>query len=990
MKVSMGKYVVRNIAIAGMLFLLAAGFDAAQISTGILRGQVTDPSGAALVGTTVLLTTPSGGSMDTTTNKDGVYEFKDLPAGTYVVKAVAQGFALFSQPGVKIEAGQTARVNIALSLEMQQEKVLVNDTTTQVDVNPASNANAIVLQGKDLEALSDDPDELQSELQALAGPSAGPNGGQIYIDGFTAGQLPPKASIREIRINQNPFSSEYDKLGYGRVEIFTKPGTDKLHGQLTVNGNSSAFNSRNPFEILPEGTSPPTYHSEQYSANLGGAFNKKTSFFFNIERRNIEDLSIISATVLDPAFNIVPYSAAIANPETRTNLSPRIDYQVTPNNTLTGRYQYFRNTETNGSVGQFTLAELGTNNLDVEHTVQLTDTQIIGAHAINESRFQYVHADTENTPLNTATTVNVGGAFVGNGYGGGTSSDIQNRYEYQNTTFLNYGKHAWKFGGRIRSTKDVNSTTANFNGQFIFGAQTVAGCAPSATDNCQRTPIEAYQVTEIGLAAGLTIPQIQAQNGYGGATYYTQSLGTPTQSVTVVDAGLFVQDDWKVRQNVTISYGLRFETQNDFSDKVDFAPRLGIAWGIGGNAKTPPKTVLRAGFGMFYDRFTYNLVLQQDRLNGVNQQTFQVQNPNFFLSDIPNCSPPPPTPPPAGCSLATPTIYQVNNNLHAPYTMQTGITLERQLTKVANVAVTYLNSRGVHQFFTNSINPFDPVTGERPNGIDENLFQYQSEGTFKQNQLIVNGSIRMGTKLSLFGYYTLNFANSDTSGAGSFPSNPYDLALDYGRASFDVRSRLFMGGTIGLPRGFRLSPFMIASSGIPFNITTGTDPYQSNVYNVRPIFGTCPGAQQTSFGCFTIPPDSAVPGSTPIPINYGEGPGRFSLNFRLSKTFGFGPVLENAGGGQGGGMGGGTFGRPGGGPRGGGPGGRGMDSGATNRRYGLTFSVAARNIFNNVNVAPPIGNLSSPIFGESNGLAGRPFSDSTSNRRIDLQVSFSF
>ena len=104
-----------------------------------------------------------------------------------------------------------------------------------------------MLSGKDLEALPDDPDELQSDLEALAGPSAGPNGGQLYIDGFTAGQLPPKSSIREIRINQNPFSAEYDKLGYGRIEIFTKPGTDKYHGQFSVEGNSSGLNTRNPF-----------------------------------------------------------------------------------------------------------------------------------------------------------------------------------------------------------------------------------------------------------------------------------------------------------------------------------------------------------------------------------------------------------------------------------------------------------------------------------------------------------------------------------------------------------------------------------------------------------------------------------------------------------------------------------------------------------------------------------------------------------------------
>ncbi|HWY09083.1 MAG TPA: carboxypeptidase regulatory-like domain-containing protein, partial [Candidatus Acidoferrales bacterium] len=352
----------------------------AQTPTGVIRGQVTDPSGGTLVGATVLLTTPSGASMDTTTNKEGAYEFKNLAPGTYEIKAVAAGFAMFDKSGVSLAAGQILRLDVPLTLEVQQQKIEVNSTSTQLDVSPQNNANSIILQGKDLEALSDDPDELSSELQALAGPSAGPNGGQIYIDGFTAGQLPPKASIREIRINQNPFSSEYDKLGYGRIEIFTKPGTDKLHGQLQMQGNASAFNSRNPFETAQAGVSPPGYNSEQYSGNIGGPINKKASFFFNIERRNIGALNVVSATVLDPAnnFAIVPESVAVPNPQTRTNLSPRIDFQLTPNNTLTVRYQYFRDVATNANVGQFNLPETGSDTLGVEHTFQATDTQIIG------------------------------------------------------------------------------------------------------------------------------------------------------------------------------------------------------------------------------------------------------------------------------------------------------------------------------------------------------------------------------------------------------------------------------------------------------------------------------------------------------------------------------------------------------------------------------------------------------------------------------------
>src|ERR1700730_12590630 len=938
---------------------------AAQTSTATLRGQVTDPSGSAVGTATVLLTTPNGDAITANTNRDGIYEIKGLAPGKYGVKVIAPGFTTFEQPSLELSPGQIQKLDVKLTIETQEQKVMVTDEAgAALDVNPASNAGAIVIQGKDLDALSDDPDELQSELQALAGPSAGPNGGQIYIDGFTAGQLPPKASIREIRINQNPFSSEYDKLGYGRIEIFTKPGTDKLHGQFSLLGNSSTFNSRNPFEIPQNGAALPGYHSEQYSGNIGGPLSKKASFFFNVERRNIQDLSVVSATILDSNFNIVPFSAAIANPQTRTNLSSRIDYQLSPNNTLTARYQYFRDNQQNNGVGQFNLAELANNQLSTEHTLQLTDTQIIGAHVINEIRFQYVHENTNTTPLHSNPTVSVGAALTGNGSGGGGTTDSQNRYELQNTTYWNIGKHAWKFGGRLRATKDDNTTNSNYNGQFTFNS------------------ISDYQTTLRQLANGLSIAQIRQQFGVGPA-FFSETAGKASASVTLVDAGLFVQDDWKVRQNVTVSYGLRFETQNNFSNKLSLAPRIGFAWGIGGSAKKPPKTILRGGFGIFYDRFTYGLVLQQQRQASLDLATsqvrYQVTDPNFYLNDIPPVSQLP-------SSGTAPVLYQSNSNLHAPYTVQTGVTLERQLTKTANIAVTYLNSRGIHQFYTNNLNPFDPATGARPNGINENIYQYQSEGTFKQNQLIVNGSIRASTKLTLFGYYTLNYANSDTSTANSFPSNPFDLQQDYGRAVFDVRHRLFVGGSIALPKAFRLSPFVIVSSGPPFNITTGKDPYLDAIYNVRPSFGICPPGIQTKYGCFDV---ANSPTSTPIPINFGEGAGRFTMNLRLSKTFGFGPVIENAAGaGAGGPMAGGTFGRVPGGPGGGrGSVGRGMDA-STNRRYSLTLGIVGRNIFNNVNTGNPIGNLSAPpgVFGEPNALAGRLFSDSTSNRRVDLSM----
>src|SRR5216684_725580 len=309
--------------LASLSFLLPAGNLYAQAQPGSLTGVVTDPSGGVIAKTAVRLIDSSGASIDTTTSRDGVYEFKNLAPGTYTLKAVAKGFALFTKEDVQIVAGQRQQLNVPLTIQIEEQKVEVSDSSTTVGVDPTNNAGAVVLKGADLEALSDDPDELQSELQALAGPSAGPNGGQIYIDGFTGGTLPPKASIREIRINQNPFSAEYDRLGYGRIEILTKPGTDQLHGQVFMTANTSAFNSRNPFEIIPAGSQPPGNHSVQYSGNLGGPLSKKASFFSNVEGRNVIDLQIVNTPFVDPvSFQIIPhFSQIIPNPGSRYNIS---------------------------------------------------------------------------------------------------------------------------------------------------------------------------------------------------------------------------------------------------------------------------------------------------------------------------------------------------------------------------------------------------------------------------------------------------------------------------------------------------------------------------------------------------------------------------------------------------------------------------------------------------------------------------------------------
>src|SRR5277367_3465603 len=646
-------------------------------ATGTLRGQVTDPSGAAIANASVVMTPAaiSSSPISAQANGQGLYEFKGLAAGRYSLTVVAQGFSVYENDNVVITTDQPLRLNVTMAIEVEQQKIQVSDTAPTVDVNPESNAGAITISGKELEALPDDPDELLTDLQALAGPSAGPNGGQLYIDGFTAGQLPPKESIREIRINQNPFSAEFDKIGYGRIEVFTKPGTDKFHGQFSVVGNSSGLNTRNPF--LGDAEQEP-YDSVIYQGNFGGPINKKSSFFFDVQRRNIDEIAVVNAQVLDSNFMQTARQQSVPNPHTRTNIGTRFDYQVSKNNTLTARYQFYRDTQQNAGVGGLVLPEAGYDTNSSEHTVQISDTQILGTKAVNETHFQYLRENSGQNPLSTALGISVPGDFVSGGSSSGATTDHQDHYELQNYTSISAGKHFVKFGGRLRAIHENNISSAGFNGSYTF---------PDLT-----TYADALQ----GLPGGNPLQYSLSLN----ATPGNPAANVP---VTMVDAGLYVQDDWRVRTNITLSAGLRLETQTGIHDHADWAPRLGFAWGLGGGGKNAPKTVLRGGFGLFYERFTEDLILNADRQNGVVQQQFILTSTPTDPVVIPFPTPPPVTNLPQS-------IYQINPEVRAPYIMQTAFSLERQITKIANATVTYLNARGVHELLSLNANAPPPGT----------------------------------------------------------------------------------------------------------------------------------------------------------------------------------------------------------------------------------------------------------------------------------------
>ncbi len=700
---------------------------------------------------------------------------------------------------VTVVAGQTASGNIVMTLQAQKQEITVNETVAnQVSTDPSNNASALVLQKEDLDALPDDPDDLQADLQALAGPSAGPGGNQIYVDGFTGGQLPPKASIREIRINSNPFSAEFDKLGYGRIQIFTKPGSDKFHGQSYYDISDGIWNSRNPFLT----TSPP-FRTQQFGGNVSGPINKHASFFVDVERRQIDDNGIITATIPTADFlGSQPFQSYYSTPQRRTSVSPRVDYQIGTNNTLSVRYRYLDNDHVLTHIGSFDLPQTALGNVTlpsngysqdyVEQSVQIVETAVLNTRVVNETHFEFERDNQQTKSSSTLPQLNVSQSFVagGSGYsapGYASSYDIQNYYELQNYTTATWGAHTTKFGARLRTTTLDDYTPQNFNGAYDFLGQD------------GRTSIQQYLTTVQLLNQNYTPVQIQ-QMGYG-PSKFTINQGNPSIGFSQMDVGPFVQDDWRVRPNLTVSTGVRLESQNNINDHADWAPRVGFAWSPGsrsGNSR--PKTVFRGGWGLFYDRFGITNVEQAYRSNLVNQ--YVINNPTFAydasFSTLPSL---------AGVAATTASQkYVIDHNLVAPRLMQTVIGMDRQLASHTTLSLNVMNSRGTHELLTDDINAPIPTLGGLPPGVGGNvnnllrpnptlsdIYDYQSTGIFKQTQLIASINSQVGRWLTLFGRYSYTQAHSNTDGLGSMPSDPYNIAQDWGRSALDIHNSLFIG-----------------------------------------------------------------------------------------------------------------------------------------------------------------------------------------------------
>ncbi|MEO0248474.1 MAG: TonB-dependent receptor, partial [candidate division WOR-3 bacterium] len=588
-------------------------------SAAPLRGQVLDELGAVIPGAHVTLIRADGNQRTTVTDVTGEFTFPNVAPGTYTLIVKFEGFQTYTEKDLSFPLAASP-LRITLRVAPLREEIEVSTETQGVSVEPDQNLSAIILDEAFIQTLPDNEEDLRSFLLALAGPSAGGASGgqgeaQIYVDGFPGGRLPPREAIMQIRINQNPFSAEYSYPGMGRIEIITRPGTDQWRGNVGFSFRNSAIDARNAFA-----QTKPDLDQKRYSFNFSGPLlPKKMSFFANVERRQLHGSGTVRAETLDG-----PFVANVPAPSANTSFFLRSSYLINQKNTLNIGYSFTTSESKNrefvarfggfgppggfgggggGGGNNYTLPERGSNSENTNQTLQLAETFLMSTRLIHETRLRFQREQSASTANTQGVAINVLDAFNGGGSTCCPNESRQNTLEFQDYLTYTYKTHMIKGGFQLQYENNRDLNGSNFNGTYTF----------SSLDQYRR------------VLAGEHVDPEDPTSPLVRPTQFTINRGDPLLRYSQYQASWFLQDDWRVRPTLTLSVGLRHEFQAHLDDKVNFAPRLGIAW----SPLKDRKTTVRAGGGLFFSRLSGGLYANTLRYDGVTQQSIVIRHPLY-------------------------------------------------------------------------------------------------------------------------------------------------------------------------------------------------------------------------------------------------------------------------------------------------------------------------------------------------------------------------
>jgi hypothetical protein len=869
------------------LILAAATPAGAQTtSTGTLLVTVTDQTGAVLPSATVTVVgqepaTRAAALAPAAASESGIARFESLASGRYTLQVEFPGFEPAIVRDVRVRAGENRR-SVTLRLKKVEEEVTVGRDGKSAGLDPRGSAFSTILTREMIEALPDDPEEMEAVLKAMA-----PPGAQFRVDGFTGGRMPPKSQIRSIRLPRLVAFAAQNHGGMNgmmHIDIMTQPGAGPLRGSIDGSFQDDALNARNPFTVKKGDE-----QVRQYGMSLSGTIRpNKTSFSLNAGGSSQYTSPNLLAVLPDGS----TLSEPLRVPSESVNFNTRMDHAINADHAV--RVSFDRNSRDtrNQGVGGFNLMDRAYRAKSETNMLRFSESGPLGRRMFTESRLQLVWGSSSNLSAIEDPAVQVLGAFTS---GGAQMKGGQHRFDLEAATDLDYvrGAHSWRVGGLIEGGRYRSDDISNYLGTYTFAS------------------LDDYRA--------------------GRPSNFTRRIGDPNVTYSRWQAGLYVQDDWRMSRSLMLSAGVRAGFQTLTDDQFNLSPRVNMGW----SPLRSGKLTLRAGYGYFYDWVSGDLYKQTLLVDGVRQRELNVVNPSY------------PELPGAGVTSVT-NKYLWSDDLSLPTSHRFNVGADRQITANMRFNVGYTHGWGRGILRGRNLNA--PVDGVRPDAAFANVISLVPDAEARTHAVNVgwNLTLLQWKRAFFFANYTWSKSDTNTTGAFSLPANGDNLDTEWGASGGDVRHRASFQMSMTPITNLSVSVNARAQSGLPYNITTGRDDNRDGLFSDRPD-GT--------------------------PRNSARAAAQWDLGGRVSYAWGFGTRS------QGGGMGGGTTVVIGGGG-GGGAMAPGFGGGAADKRFRIEVYASAQNLLNRANYVGYSGVMTSQLFGQPTSVMNP--------RKVQLGIRFGF
>ena len=812
---------MRSFALAVLLFLPSFAFackpsSPSQPSEPSVQGVVADPTGAIVPGAEVDLV-DSTGAVDGSAHSggDGSFQLSAPHSGTYTLVVSEAGFETVHNPvivaapivsaaGAATPHALVAPLHIILPIASVSTNVRVNADASEDLTAPDDNHDSSVMTSADLKTMPIFDNDYATAMSAFLDDSAAATGGSgLMVDGVEANRATVSASaVREVRINQDPYSAQYYWPGRGQMEIITKSAADHYHGEFNFLFRDSALNAQNA--LAP---SKPFEQRRVYEGHLTGPiFHAPKSSFLATFNRAEEDLeSVVSATIVPTPSNPSGlFQANVPAPARDTEFSVRAAHQFGDRHTGYIQYSFQNWTGQNQGVGNQTLAEAGTNQQYREDDTVAHLDSTLSAVLLNQFSIVGEHDASTHSNVAEAPQVNVSGDFVG-GSAQGDSLGTEYNFRLYDMVTWTHGRHMVKAGiGIPHMSRRAYDDNTNSLGTYTFG--------PTLASD------------------GVTVVQTALQNYSNNLpSGFSQNTGDVHFIYHQQEVGAFVQDQFKFNARFAITPGIRYDWQNFLANRrLGFEPRVSFAWVLDPDAKV----VLRGGGGIYYDRFGSGSMLDLVRYENARRRSIQfsldpAQSPAGGCVPITNCE---------AITAQPPNLAELEPDAKLPYQLQYGLSIERQLGERATGIVSAYSARGIDEFRSVDVNAPTPESGytERPNPEFGLIRQMQPAAFWEGSGLDISYRGRLNKYFTGFGRYTWSHYESNTGGIGWFPQNQYAPNDEWSNAPWDRRNRFGMYAMFNRESIFNLSTGIFANTGRPWTILTGTDEYGDSLFNSRP------------------------------------------------------------------------------------------------------------------------------------------------------------